>query len=105
MELKYDFQIDDLTVVNYLRKLIDQTYKLLPTREEKADWQKLLGTILLELAGISRLLTEYQASVLAIACKLEGLYTLTEDRDFYMYRKTIFECIALLSEVIAQCQD
>ena len=40
MVLKYEIDIDDLTIHNRLQNLINQTYKLLPSREEGADWEK-----------------------------------------------------------------
>lgn len=34
-----------------------------------------------------------------LLCKLAGLYTFTEDEDFLNYRRTVFECISLVSEM------
>lgn len=105
MVLKYDIEIADATVRNQLRKFIDQTYKLLPTREEGSDWQKPLDTLIIEIAGLGSLWQLQAARLLEIVMKLEGLHRLTSSKDFYLYRKTIFECISLLSEVVTTCQD
>ena len=38
-------------IINMLKKRLNLIYKLLPTREEKSDWGKLLSTIVEELSG------------------------------------------------------
>ena len=40
MILKYNIKILDKEISNRLQNLINQTYKLLPSREEGADWEK-----------------------------------------------------------------
>ena len=40
MLLKYNVEIDNQTISKRLQILINQTYKLLPNREEGADWEK-----------------------------------------------------------------
>lgn len=52
MILKYNIDIEEQTIHNRLQNLINQTYKLLPSREEGADWKKPLQTVLEELAGM-----------------------------------------------------
>ena len=52
MILKYNINIDNSTIHNRLQNLINQTYKLLPSREEGTNWEKPLQTILQELAGM-----------------------------------------------------
>ena len=39
-----------------------------------------------------------------LICKLEGLFKLTEENDFLLYRGIIFECLNLLSELNKSCQ-
>jgi hypothetical protein len=39
-----------------------------------------------------------------LLCKLEGLYTLEEDKDYFLYRGTVFECLNLVGELIKKCQ-
>lgn len=38
MVLKYNVNINNNIIVNRLQNLINQTYKLLPSREEGSDW-------------------------------------------------------------------
>lgn len=38
MILKYNINIDNQTISHRLQNLINQTYKLLPSREEGTDW-------------------------------------------------------------------
>ena len=35
----------------------------------------------------------------SLLCKLEALLTLTDEEDFLFFRKTIFECLAILNRV------
>lgn len=105
MILKYDFDIDNQAVLVNLRRLTNQTFKLLPIREEGADWEKPLVTILEELSGLDRLLIEDHESLCSLICKLEGLFSLTQENDFMTYRGVIFECLNLFSELSKICQD
>ena len=100
MVLKYEIDIDDLTIHNRLQNLINQTYKLLPSREEGADWEKPLQTVLEELAGMQRLMNcGYSEIFFPLLNKLEGLYSLVQDEDFLCYRRTIFDCLGLMNEL------
>ena len=100
MILKYNIDIKEQTIHNRLQNLINQTYKLLPSREEGADWEKPLQTILEELAGMQRLMNcGYSEVFFPLLNKLEGLYSLVEDDDFLCYRRTIFECLGLMNEL------
>ena len=87
MILKYNINIDNSTIHNRLQNLINQTYKLLPSREEGTNWEKPLQTILQELAGMQRLMNcGYSEIYFPLLSKLEGLYSLTNDEDFLCYR-------------------
>lgn len=98
MLLKYDMDISTRAIKNNLERLTNQIYKLLPLREEGGDWQKPLYTILEELAGMNRLFIDHQSGLYKLACKLEGLFTLTKEEDFMLYRSIIFECLGLIGE-------
>ena len=99
MILKYDINIDNLIIHDRIQNLINQTYKLLPNREEGADWEKPLQTILEELAGMQRLMNcGYSEIFFPLFNKLEGLYSLVKDDDFLYYRRTIFECLGLMKK-------
>lgn len=106
MLLKYDMNIENAAVVTSLKRLVNQTYKLLPSREEGADWAAPLDTIIEELAGMARLFVGCHHSIFfPLICKLEGLFDLTEEADFLLFRRIIFECLSLLSQLIKTCQD
>ena len=100
MIIKYNTEIQNTVIVDNLHRLINQVYKLLPNREENVDWEKPLTTILEELAGMDRLLIDQQDILFPLMCKLEGLFTLTEEDDFQLYRRTIFECLSLMNGII-----
>lgn len=104
---KYNTEIDKSAIYANIKRLINQVYKLLPNREENIDWQTPLTTIIEELVGMSRLLDNHEI-LFTLLCKLEGLHALTKEEDFFLYRRTIFECLGLLSalkEEIESCQD
>ena len=100
MILKYNVDIEEQTIHNRLQNLINQIYKLLPSREEGTDWEKPLQTVLEELAGMQRLMNcGYSEIFFPLLNKLEGLYSLVEDDDFLCYRRTIFECLGLMNDL------
>ena len=100
MKIKYDANITNSAIEDNLHRLVNQVYKLLPNREEGIDWKKPLTTILEELAGMDRLLIDRHTVLFSLLCKLEGLFILTEEDDFLEYRRTIFECLGLMNELI-----
>lgn len=100
MILKYNIEIDNKIISYRLQNLINQIYKLLPARQEGANWQKPLQTIIEELVGFQRLIKDnYLEIFFPLLNKLEGLYSLTEEQDFLCYRRTIFECLGLMNEL------
>ena len=100
MRIKYNANINNSAIEDNLHRLVNQVYKLLPNREEVIDWMKPLTTILEELTGMDRLLVDQHTLLFPLLCKLEGLFTLTEEDDFLEYRRTIFECLGLMNELI-----
>lgn len=108
MILKNGAYIRNTAIVENLKKLTNQVYKLLPNREENIDWETPLNTIIEELSGMDKLLIDYHEILFPLLCKLEGLFDLTGDDDFFSYRRTIFECLNLLSSIkegVQSCQD
>ena len=99
MILKYGAEIDKSAIDKNLNRITNQIYKLLPSREEKTDWQKPLTTIIEELAGMDRLLFDQHEVLFPLLCKLEGLFLLSEDKDFFLYRRTVFECLGLINNI------
>ena len=82
MCIKHNLEIPCEDVQVNLKRLINQIYKLLPTREEEGDWIKPLETIVEEVYGMDRVLIGQHQLFFTILCKLEGLFLLTSDRDF-----------------------
>lgn len=76
---------------DYLKKIKNDIFKLLPLREEKLDWEKHLNTVMLELNGFQSLIK--QDRFLSVLAKTESLLLL---KDFWIYRKTIFEILSIL---------
>lgn len=104
MVLKYNIDMENKTIDNSIKKLTNQIYKLLPSREENLDWETPLETIMVELAGMDRLFIGQQNIFFSLLCKLEGLFTLTNEDDFLLFRRTIFECLSLVG-VLKECLD
>ena len=105
MVLKYDIDIDKKIIHDELKKITNQVYKLLPNRAEYVDWETPLSTIMEELAGMDRVLIDQHNILFPLLNKLEGLFTLTNEDDFFLYRRTIFECISLVNSIIQKCKD
>lgn len=64
-------------------------------REHEENWSKQLNTVIIEIAGMYEIFLSPQ--FLQLLSKLEGLKT--QDVDFELYRKTVFESISLLQEL------
>lgn len=97
MNTKYNLTVSKETVRKSIKRIINLTYKLLPTREEGGDWKKPLETIIEELVGMNDLFLDQQDTIFVIICKLQGIFNLTGEDDFQLYRRTIFECLSLLN--------
>ena len=66
-------------------------------RENDEDWRKQLDTVRIEIVGLNEIFLSYP-QFLQLLSKLEGLQK-SEDLEFDLYRKTIFESINLLQEI------
>ena len=97
MNTKYNLTVSEETVRKSIKRIVNLTYKLLPTREEGGDWKKPLETIIEELVGMNDLFLDQQDKIFIIICKLQGIFNLTDKDDFQLYRRTIFECLSLLN--------
>ena len=104
MKLSNGLNINATAIERNLKRLTNQIYKLLPSREEELNWQLPLDTIVEELSGMNILMEEYQITLFSLLCKLKGLTILTEDKDFSLYRRTIVECLGLMGE-LTSCLD
>ena len=104
MLVKYNAEISNGAIAANLKRITNQVYKLLPSREEGTDWEKPLLTILEELAGMDRILIGQHTILFLLLCKLEGLFTLKAKEDFSLFRGIIFECLGLINNLTEECQ-
>lgn len=86
------------TILLSLNRICDQIFALLPAREENRNWIKPLDTILIEIIGLNSLISD-QKDIFILVCKLKGLQESGEDVDFFLFRRTIFECCSLVNQV------
>lgn len=63
--------------------------------ENKEDWNTQLKTVINELTGLDNILID--VNFLILLSKLEGLFMVD---DFAIFRKTVFESISLLDEIL-----
>lgn len=103
MEIKYNIDIKNTTINNLLNQIINQTYKLLPFREEGQDWEKPLQTLIQQFVGLERLVDKEQDLFFLILCKMEGLFNLKQQKNMQLYRRTIFSCLRLLNNLKQKC--
>lgn len=102
MSLKIvDITCDKQVLAEKLHRLTGQVFRLLPAREEGEDWMKPLETVIVEIAGLFNLVDDLQTG-LTVLSKLEGLRQQGVDVEFPLYRRTIFECCTLLSNLEQQ---
>jgi hypothetical protein len=104
MIIKYNVEIENEAILRNLHRITNQVYKLLPSREEGADWEKPLSTLLEEVAGMSSILNGQHTTLFLLLCKLEGLFYLTKENDFPLFRGVIFECLGLINSLTEECQ-
>ena len=95
---KYNIEFDNDAVLQNLNRITNQIFKLLPCREEGGDWQTPLQNLTLEVTGMKILWVD-QVELFSLLCKMEALTSLTEEDDFFVFRKLIFECLSLLNSI------
>lgn len=95
---KYNIEFDNEAVKKNLDRITNQIFKLLPSREEGGDWETPLQNLILELTGLEILQAD-QTNLFSLLCKLEALLTLKGEEDFLSFRKLIFECLGLISQI------
>ena len=95
--LTFGIEVDLQSIENNLKRIINQVYKLLPLREQHQDWQKPLETIIEQLTGMSDVLVKEEELFFSILCKMKGLFSLNDESDMVIYRRTILEILSLLN--------
>ena len=98
MVLKYNIDIDKNAIIENIDRIINQIFKLLPSREEGGDWEAPLQNLILEVGGMNSLLSDHTI-LFSLLCKMEALTILTEEEDYLAFRKLIFECLGLLKQL------
>ncbi len=104
MVFKYDVRFDKQAIEKNIDRITNQIFKLLPNREEGGDWETPLENLILEVTGMKILWVD-QAELFSLLCRMEALTTLTEEEDFLAFRKLIFECLGILSNIKKCLQD
>lgn len=89
-----NIEINEQEIKKNLIRLINQIWKLIPMRENKENWKEQLDIVILEVTGLNII---FNAKYIQLLSKLEGLKEMNTTFEFY--RKTIFECIALLNRL------
>ena len=100
LQNKYNIEFSKEVIIKNVGRLTNQLWKLIPMRENNENWQKQLKTVLIEIAGLASLFLD-DARLLQLMAKLEGiLKDEGAELDFNLYRKTVFESISLLQEIV-----
>jgi len=97
----YETEVSSDVLVFNLKRILSQTFALLPMREEGKDWVKPLETLTNETLGLASLFPR-EPNILTVASKLQGLLVQEESNNFSFYRRTIFECCNLLSKMLPE---
>lgn len=93
---KYNFYFSEEEIKKEIVRLTNQLWKLIPMRENDEDWDKQLESVIVDIAGKDEIFC-HDSHFLQLLSKLEGLRV--QNVDFFIYRKTVFECINLLNEI------
>lgn len=94
----YNSEIDNSVIAFNFNRLKNQIFHLLPSNEEGEDWLKPLDTIIVEVAGLSNLLSK-DVKIFELLTKLEGLKAQGKDINFQWFRRIIFECCSLAQTI------
>lgn len=86
--------MNDVELLNeaYFNKLKNKYYGLLCEREKGRDWEKFLDSIIIELSGFSD--DSKTINWIELMNKTNALRYL----EYEYFRKTVFECMGLLSK-------
>lgn len=98
MVIKYKIDIPNKDILININRITNQIFKLLPCREEGGDWETPLKNLILEVVGINNLL-DNKVNFFLVLTKMESLLTLTDENDFFMFRKVVFECLKLMNDI------
>lgn len=94
---KYNINFSKEEIKDEVIRLTNQLWKLIPMWENNEDWNKQLESVIIDIAGKDEIFL-HNSHFLQLLSKLEGLRV--ENTEFVIYRKTVFECINLINEVV-----
>ena len=94
---KYGINIPGKSFKSDIDRLTNQLWKLIPMRENEENWLEQLNSVLIEISGLGEIFNSNEKFLILLS-KLEGL-KITEI-SFGTYRKTVFESISLLREIL-----
>ena len=94
---KYDINIPNDFLKSDINRLTNQLWKLIPMKENNENWLEQLNSVIVEIFGLSEIFLKNEKFLILLS-KLEGLKK--EDVSFSIYRKTVFESISLLREIL-----
>lgn len=95
---KFNIEIPNSSLVSDVNRLTNQLWKLIPMRENGENWKDQLTSVIIEIVGLNEICVDTDKFLILLS-KLEGLKEL-EDIPFTSYRKTVFESISLLREIL-----
>ena len=95
---KFGINISEECVKSDINRLTNQLWKLIPMKENGENWLEQLNTVLVEIRGLSEIFASNDKFLILLS-KLEGL-RVSEDLSFPICRKTVFESISLLREML-----
>jgi len=95
---KYNFNVPKEVCEADANRLTNQLWKLIPMRENEENWIEQLNTVIIEIAGLGEIFNNNEKFFILLT-KLEGLKTV--ELPFTIYRKTVFESISLIREVLS----
>ena len=95
---KYNINISEDSFRSDVNRLTNQLWKLIPMKENEENWLEQLNTVLVEIRGLSEIFASNDKFLILLS-KLEGL-RVSDDLEFSTYRKTVFESISLLREML-----
>ena len=92
--------IPNLLCFNYLSRLVDKLFKVIPLKESNSDTvDTYLDDLIFEINGNYSLMkdTNYNPKILDIICILESVRT--SEMTHSEYRRAIFKCISISNQL------
>lgn len=98
IESKYKNKYTKEELRLYISRFKNRVFKGLCLREEEVEWDKFFATLIKEFDGFHHLFNQPAGSI-EILSKMESAL---KEEDFQIFRKTIFEILHCLDDLIEQ---